>query len=103
MYPPGVSALATHILEVQVGDPDVLGDVLDMDAMARLEVHRAARAWASTMTVGPSTQDAAGALGCRVSVGGGEMLAEDVLVDGDVLATTVDHAAHDRRRKDIGN
>jgi hypothetical protein len=103
MYPPSIPALAAYVLEVEMRGPDVLGDVFDMYAMARFEVHGATRAWTSTMTVGPSTKDAAGALGCGVSVGGGEMMAEDVLVDGDVLATTVDHAAYDGRRKDLGN
>jgi hypothetical protein len=98
MYPPGIPALAAYVLEVEVRGPDVFGDVFDMNAMARFEVHGATRTWAGTETVNPSTQDATGALGCGISVGGGEMLAKDVLVDGDVLVTIVDHAAHDRRR-----
>jgi hypothetical protein len=38
-----------------------------------------------------------------IVVAGGEVLAEDGLVDSDVLAAVVDHAAHDGRRDDVGS
>jgi hypothetical protein len=31
------------------------------------------------------------------------MLAEDVLLDNDLLAVVVDHAAHDERRRELEN
>jgi hypothetical protein len=38
-----------------------------------------------------------------IVVGAGEVLAEDELVDGDVLAAVVDHATHDGRRDRVGS
>jgi hypothetical protein len=101
--PACVSALVAHVLEVEVVVPDVLDDVLDVDTVAGSEAHGAAGSWASTTTVGPSTQDAARALGCGVSVGATEMLVEDGFVDGDLFAAVVNHAAYNGRRRELGN
>jgi hypothetical protein len=78
-------------------------DVLDMNAVAGPEARRAARARTSTKAAGPSTEDAMRAVGCGIVVGDGEMLAEDGLIDGDVLAAVVDHAAHNGRKGNLGD
>jgi hypothetical protein len=38
-----------------------------------------------------------------IVVAGGEVLAEEGLVDSDVLVAVVDHAVHDGRRDDVGS
>jgi hypothetical protein len=101
--PAGISTLSAHVLEVEVGRPDVLGDVLDMHAVAGREVKGAARARAGADAAGPSTDDAMRAMWSGVSVGGVEMLAEGDLVDGDFFVAVVDHAVHDGRRLDVGS
>jgi hypothetical protein len=58
MHPSGIPALAAHILEVEMDDPHVLSDVLDMDAATRPEIRTATHARVGTDTAGPSTEDA---------------------------------------------
>jgi hypothetical protein len=59
MHPPSISALSAYTLEVEVGGPHVLGDVLDVDPVAGPEARRAARARATTEAASPSAEDAA--------------------------------------------
>jgi hypothetical protein len=99
--PAGITAFAAHVLEVEVGRPDVLGDVLNMHAVAGREVKGAARARAGADAAGPPTDDATRAMWSGVFVGGVEMLAEGDLVDGDFFVAVVDQAAHDGRRLDV--
>jgi hypothetical protein len=86
-----------------MGRPDMLCDVLDVDTMADSEVGRPTCAGAGTNAAGPSTDDATQAVGCGVFVDSREMLSKNDLVDGDSLATVVDHAAHGGRRCAVGN
>jgi hypothetical protein len=101
--PASIAALAAHVLEAEVGGPDVVGDVLDVDPVAGSEVGSATRARAGAEAPGPSTEDATRAVRCGVFVDGDEVLAEDELVDGDVLVAVVDHATHDGRRDGVGS
>jgi hypothetical protein len=101
MYPPSISALSAYVLEVEMHGPHVLGDVLDVDPVAGPEAGRAACARTTTEAAGPSTEDSMRPVGCGISMGGGEMLVENGLIDGDVLAAVVNHAAHDGRRGNL--
>jgi hypothetical protein len=103
VHPPRIPALAAYVLEVEVGRPDMLCDVLDVDTMSDSEAGRAARARAGADAAGPSTEDAAGAVWCRVAVDVGEVCAKDILVDLDLMAAVVDHAVHNGRGRDLGN
>jgi hypothetical protein len=101
--PASITTLAAYVLEVEVGRPDVVGDVLDVDTVAGSEVGRATCARAGAEAAGPSTEDATRAVRRGVFVDGDEVLAEDELVDGDVLVAVVDHATHDGRRDGDGS
>jgi hypothetical protein len=101
--PAGIAALAAYVLEAEVGGPDVVGDVLDVDPVIGSEAGSATRAGAGAEAVRPSTNDAAWAVWSGIVVVGSEMLAEDDLVDGNVLVAVVDHAAHDGRRDGDGS
>jgi hypothetical protein len=57
--PASIAALAAHALEAEVGRPDVVGNVLDVDPMVGSEVGRATCAHAGAEAAGPSTEDAA--------------------------------------------
>jgi hypothetical protein len=100
--PASITALATHVLEVEVGRPDVFGDVLDVDPVVGPEAGRAARARVSTEAAGPSTEDAMRPVGCGIVVRGGEMLSKDGLIDDDVFAAVVDHTEHDGKGGGLG-
>jgi hypothetical protein len=60
VYPACILVFAAHILEVEVGSSDVLGDALNMDymAIANSEVLRTTGTWTSVDAAGPSTEDA---------------------------------------------
>jgi hypothetical protein len=101
--PASIAALAAYVLEVEVGGPDVVGDVLDVDPVTGSEAGRPTCARAGAEAAGPSTEDTAWAVWSGIVVGAGEVLAEDELVDSDVLVAVVDHAAHDGRRDRVGS
>jgi hypothetical protein len=100
MHPSGIPALAAHVLEVEMDDPHVLSDVLNMDAVTRPEIRTATRARAGTDTAGPSTEDVMRATYCEVLVS--KVYAKNGLVDGSGLVAVVDHATYDQRRRDLG-
>jgi hypothetical protein len=56
--PAGIATLAAYVLEAEVGRPNVVGDVLDVDPMVGSEVGRATGARAGADAAGPSTEDA---------------------------------------------
>jgi hypothetical protein len=103
MHPSSISTLAAHVLEVEIGGPDMLRDVPYMDTMPDPEAEGATRARASTDTAGPSTEDAMRATWYEVLVKGGKVYAKNGFVGGNVLVTVVDHATHGRRRRGLGN
>jgi hypothetical protein len=103
VHPARIAALAVYVLEVKMAGPDMLANVLNLDTVSDSEVGRTTCARAGTDTAGPSTEDATGTVWCRVAVNVGEMCAEDGLVDVNVMAAVVDHAAHDGRRRDLRN
>jgi hypothetical protein len=105
VHPACVPAFTARILEVEAGHPDVLGDVLDVDSMAMAdpEVQRAVGPGTSADAAAPLTKDAIQAVWDGIAVGGGEMLANDDLVDGDVLIAVIDHATYDRGRGGVGD
>jgi hypothetical protein len=86
-----------------VDGPDVIGNVLDVDAVAGSEAGRATGARAGAEAAGPSTEDATRTMWSGVFVGAGEVLAKDELINSDVLVAVVDHAAHDGRRDGVGS
>jgi hypothetical protein len=104
--PTCVSALAAYVLEVEVGGPNMLSDVLNVDtvdAVIKREVKRAAGAWPSTQTVGPSADSTVRAVLCRVSMGDGEVLAKSRFANGNDRTTGVHLAAHDGRGRNFRN
>jgi hypothetical protein len=72
-------------------------------AMADPEVQRVVGPGTSADAAAPLTKDAIQAVWDGIAVGGGEMLANDDLVDGDVLIAVIDHAAYDRGRGGVGD
>jgi hypothetical protein len=104
--PTCVSALAAYVLKVEVGGPNMLSDVFDVDTMntvIKREVERAAGVWPSTQTVGPLADNTVRAVLCRVSMGDGEVLAKSRFANGNDRTTGVHLAAHDGRGRNFRN